>query len=259
MDQLLQAECTVAVLGIEHALRAKPRPPSDADLKRADKLPDVIKRRTRELVAMTKQSAQAGPPELPDFMETHELLSANIDPDKLVDTLVGIPEDRRLACALVWGRGVVYLNERLPRRVEMQLTGPRLHEPSTGEFAEWGWAWRIANDPLFVLDLAADGMLIGIEVEHFKTLYPAIYEQVCGGIWDALTDRHAAEKEWVAPWWLQKQLCTVLGVSPVSNTLVADIDAALKQSQAETKTRASALKITRTGETQSQKLAEGAA
>jgi hypothetical protein len=142
-----------------------------------------------------------------------------------------------------------------PRRVEQRLTGPYLHDPAKGEWAEFGWAWRMAKDPLTALDLAGDGMLIGVEVGHLKAMYPAIYSEICGDIFDALTEKAAADKDWQAPWWLQKQLCTILGTSPVSATLVADIDMAVKQSQAETKTRASALKLTQTGATQPQKLA----
>ena len=254
-DQILQAESLVAVLGIKHALAKNPRAPSEMEIKRAAKLPSVIKRRTATLLEATKQLRQAAPPELPDYRETNEALVKGADGDALVEVMLGIPPELHTGCTVAWTRGITYLGGLFPRRIEQRLTGPYLHDPSPGEWAEFGWAWRLANDPLFVVDLAAEGMLIGVEVGHLKAMYPAIYAELCADIFDALTDKIAADKEWQPPWWLRKQLCGILGVSSVSPSLVADIEAALKQSQAETKTKPSALDVTQTGQTQSQKLA----
>jgi hypothetical protein len=259
-DQLtLNAECVVAVVGVAHALKAKPSPPSEVEMRRALRLPAILKKRVGELVSATKQAKQAEPPELPKYTATHESLAAGLDGDVLVEVMVGIPQELQAACTMVWSRAVSYLNERFPRRTEQRLTGIYLHEPSRGEWAEFGWAWRIANNPLFVIDLASEGMLIGVEVEHFKAMYPTLYGELCGDIFDALSDQVAENKEWQAPWWLRKQLCGILGISPVSATLVADIEAAVKQSQTDTKTRTGALSLkgASTGETQNQSLASG--
>jgi len=258
MDEqlLLRAECLVAVLGIPHALGKSLDAPSDAETKRAAKLPETIKKRVGELVGATSQGKQSDPPELPDYRETNDDIVEGIDLDLLTDVLLPVGPEMTPACALTWTRGVEYLAGLFPRRVEQRLTGPYMHDPSPGEWAEFGWAWRVAQTPLYVLDLAMDGMLIGAEVGHLKALYPSIYAEICGDIYDALTDKASADKDWMAPWWLQKQLCTILGISPVSTTLVADIDAAVQQSQAETKTRASALKLSQTGQTTSEKLAD---
>jgi hypothetical protein len=252
---LLSAECLVAVLGIPHALERRPRPPSDADMRRAGKMPETIRKRLAELVDSAKQGKQSEPPELPDYQETGGALAENVDLDALTDTLLPLPPEQIPAVTLTLTRGVQYLAGLFPRRVEQRLTGPYQHPASPGEWAEFGWAWRVAKEPLYVLDLAMDGMLIGAEVGHLKALFPAIYSQICGDILDALAERAAGDKDWMAPWWLQKQLCTILGISSVSATLVADIDDAVKQSQAETKTRASALKLTNTGQTTSESLA----
>lgn len=255
MDPLLEAECICAVLGIQRALAPKMRAPSESELRRARKLKDVIKRRVSELLDLAKPKSQAGPPELPDYRDTNDALTKKINEDSLVDVVVSIPEEFRPGCVMTWFRGVEYLSSRFPRRIEQRLTGPYLHDPSDGEWAEFGWLWRVANQPLFILDLAGEGMLIGVEVQHLGAIYPAIYAELCGCIFDALSDRVAADKEWMAPWWLQKQLCTILGVSPVSATLVQDIEGALQRSQAETKTRTGALKVTQQGETTAQGLA----
>jgi hypothetical protein len=257
MDPLLQAESLVAVLGIKHALAKKPRAPSEHEARRAAALPEVIAKRVAALVGSQTQRKQAEPPELPDYRETNEALAKGADEDALVEVMIGVPPELVPAVTLVWTRAIAYLGAIFPRRLEQRLTGPYLHDPSPGEWAEFGWAWRIANAPLFVLDLAQEGMLIGAEVGHLKQMFPAIYAEICARIDDSLADKVAADKEWQPPWWLQKQLCGILGVSPVSPTLVADIEAALQQSQAETKTRTGALNIKNSGETQNQKLAEG--
>ena len=251
----LQAECLVAVLGIKHVLAGKLRPPSEMDIKRATKLPQVIARRASELVSAAKPTQQAAPPELPDYRSTGDALAKGADADALVDVMIGIPAELQAGCVAAWTRGITYLNGRFPRRIEQRLTGPYLHDPSPGEWAEFGWTWRLANEPLFVIDLASEGMLIGVEVGHIKAMFPMVYAELCADIFDALADKAAADKEWQPPWWLQKQLCGILGVSSVSPSLVADMEAALKQSQAETRTKPSALAMEQTGQTQSQKLA----
>jgi hypothetical protein len=253
---LLQAECLVAVMGISRAIEPKPKAPSDADLKRAAKLPETIKKSVAKLVAATSQGKQSEPPELPDYQATGDALAEGTDLDALTDALLPVSPEQLPSVTMTITRGVQYLAGLFPRRVEQRLTGPYQHPASPGEWAEFGWAWRVANQPLYVLDLATDGMLIGAEVGHLKALYPSIYSQICGDILDDLAEKAADDKDWMAPWWLQKQICTILGISPVSTTLVADIDAAVKQSQAETKTRASALKLSQTGQTTSEKLAE---
>lgn len=256
---LLQAECIVAVMGVEGMLKERPRAPSEVELRRAVKLPDVLRKRVGELVDMTKQSKAAAPPELPDYRQTNEALTKatahGLDQDAMVDVLLPVPAELQPICSLVWQQAIGYLANLFPRRIEQRLTGPYLQDPSPGEWAEFGWAWRMANSPLFAIDLAGDGMLISAEVGHMKAMYPALHAEMCADILDALTEKAAADKDWQVPWWLQKQLCAILGTSPVSASLVADIDQAVKQSQAETKSRASALKLSQTGTTTSQALA----
>ena len=252
----LHAECVVAVLGVEHGLRKKPKTPTNAELSRAAKLPGVLDRRVRELVGATKATRQTRPPELPDYRETHAALSEGINADVLSETLVGAPQELQGPCALAFSRAVAYLNSIFPRRTQSLLTGPKLHDPSPGEWAEFGWAWRVANDPLTILDLAGDGILIGREVQHLQAMFPTLYGALCGAIGDGLADQAAKDAEWSPPWWLQKQICTVLQVSPVSATLLADIEGAVKQSQAEAKSAPSALRMTTETSTPNQRLAE---
>jgi len=257
MDALLSAECLVATLGVPHVLKPRPKAPTKAQTSAADKMPETIRKRVVEFVDTTSQGKQSEPPELPGYRETNDALIDGLNFDELTDVLLTTPMESQPACSLTLSRAVEYLRSLFPRRVEQRLTGPYMHDPSPGEWAEFGWAWRIAGSPLTVLDLASDGMLIGVEVKHLREMFPTIYSEICGDILDALADKAAADKDWMAPWWLQKQICTILGISPVSPTLVADIDAAVKQSQAETKTRASALKLSQTGATGPQKLADG--
>ena len=252
----LHAECVVAVLGVEHGLRRKPKPPTDAELARAAKLPSVLDRRVREFVGAAKSAKQTRPPELPDYRETHAQLTDGINADVLTETLVGVTQELQGPCSAVLSRAVVYLNSIFPRRTQSLLTGPKLHDPSPGEWAEFGWAWRIANDPLVIIDLATDGILISREVKHLQAMFPALYGALCGAIGDGLADLAAKDSEWQPPWWLQKQLCTVLQVSPVSATLLKDIESAVQQSQAETKSRTGELKITTETSTPNQRLAE---
>jgi hypothetical protein len=257
MEPALQAECLVALLGAKFALRTKARPITEAEISRAAKLPDVLKRRVGELLDASKASKQAGPPELPDYHEMSDKLVAGADHDVLTEQLVSIPDEAlRFQATQVWLRALNYLSSIFPRRSQQDLSGIHLLDPSPGEWAEWGWAWRLANEPLFCLDLMAEGLLIGNEVTHLRAMFPLLFAELCGTIDDIRSDRIAKDKDWQMPWWLQKQICTLLGISPVSPTLLADIEGAVKASQAQTQQRNSALKITNPGSTPSQRVAE---
>jgi len=234
-DAIFLGESLVAVLGVDHVLAPKIKAPSDAEVSRALKLGDVLKKRVRALLDATKTTGQVGPPVVPDYTETLDTLTKGADLDRLADAIATLPPVLQSAATAVWTRAVSYLAGILPKSIEMQLTGPKAHEPGNGAYGEWGWAYRVACSPLIVIDLAADGMLLTREAHHLRALFPAIHSALCSDIQDALADKIAADPDWVGPWWLRKQLCTILGVSPASPTLVADIDQAVQRSQQEAK------------------------
>jgi hypothetical protein len=257
-DPMLQAECLVAMVGVEHALKPRPKPPSLADISRTAKLPETIRKRVRALLDRAKPTGKIDPPELPDFMATSESLAEGPDHDALVEAVVDLPPKLQAGAAMVWMRAAAYLNSIFPRNVEMRLTGPKLHEPSAGKWGEFGWAWRLANAPMFAFDFLEAGGLLTVEVAHLKAMFPELYATICGAIQDGLADKIADDPEWMVPWWLQKQLCVMLGISPVSPTLLADIEQAVQKSQQEAKPKASTGKLDMKNETSttSQKLAE---
>jgi hypothetical protein len=243
MDQLLTAEAIVSVCGVSRVLADKPKSPTEAELSKASKIEEAIKSRAREVLAMTKASAQMGPPTLPDYRDTHKRLTSKINGDDFAEMLLTVPADIQPACAAVWSNAVNYLDSILPKRVEETMTGPKLRDASKGEMAEFGWAWRVANQHLIVLDLLSDGMLIGAEVNHAQAMFPQLHALMCGEIQNALAYM-AAEKgeDWQPPWWLQKQICTLLGVSPVSKTLLNDIEGAIQASQKQAQQRTNDIK-----------------
>ena len=255
MDPILEAECLVAVLGVAHALAKSPKAPTIAELHRAGKLPDVIPKRIKALFDLTKPKTQEAPAELPDFRETGAALSKGIDQDALTEMLLPVPPELHTACAAVWSRGVQYLNGVFPRRVEMLMTGPKLHDPSRGDWAEFGWAWRLSQDPLSILDRVGEGMVIGAEVKHLQAMFPAIFAVIAGAVGDGLAEKVAEDDKWSPPWWLQKQLCTLLGVNPVSKTLLNDIEGAVQASQQQSKQRAHDVQMHADQATPTQKLA----
>jgi hypothetical protein len=240
---MLTAEAVVSVCGVSRALEKKPKAPSEAELKRAGRLEEDVAARARELVALAKPKAQMGPPEDPGYREVHKKLTAKIDGGVLSDMLVAVAPDVQPACAMVWSNAVIYLDSILPKRIEETMTGPRLNDPSKGELAEFAWALRIANTHLIVFDLMADGLLIGPEVAHITSMFPGIHALVCGEIQNALAERAAEDKEWQPPWWLQKQICTLLGVSPVSSSLLADIETAIQASKKQAQQRGQDIKM----------------
>jgi hypothetical protein len=259
-DPIVLAESILAVTGTGRIICKAPRPPTQPELNRAAKFRETMRKRVAELIASPTQGKQSNPPELPDYKFINGWManySAEGAEESLFQFCETVPPELVPAVTMVVGSAIQHLSDRFPRRVTMDLTGPRLCDPSPGEWAEWGWSWRIANEPAYALDLAGDGMLIGAEVVCLKTMFPALYAEICGDVQDELTNRRSSNDDWSPPWWLAKQLCTILGVSPVSRTLLADIDAAVKASQDETKTRASALKLTNQGGTQIQRLTEG--
>jgi hypothetical protein len=243
MDPMLTAEAVVSVCGVFRALGKNPKAPSEAELKRSGRLEEDVAKRARELVAMSKPSAQMGPPETPDYREIHKKLTAKIDGGGLSDMLVDVSPELQPACAMVWSNAVIYLDSILPKRIEETMIGPRLNDPSKGELAELAWALRIANTHLIVFDLMADGLLIGPEVGHITSMFPDIHALVCGAIQNALAERSAEDKEWQPPWWLQKQICTLLGVSPVSSSLLADIETAIQDSKKQAQQRGQNIKM----------------
>jgi hypothetical protein len=255
MDPILEAESVVAVKGIPSALADSPKAPTDADLSKAAKLDKRIATRVRELLNARQPAKQLGPPELPDYRETHAQLVDGINGDELAEMLLTVPQPLQPGCSAVWTQAAAYLNSVFPRRTADTMTGPRLYDPSPGEWAEFGWAWRVATTPLVVLDLMADGMLVGAEVAHLKAMFPAIHSAIGGELADAIAEHAAKDDQWLPPWWLQKQICTLLGVSPVSKTLLADIETALQSSKQQSEQRTHDVQMKAQTETQTQRLA----
>ena len=255
-DRDLSAECIVAVLGIPAALAKKPKPPSEAELARATKLPNTISSRVRELLALARPTSEMPLAQPPDYMETQEALVERADGDDLAEMIGPVPMDLQPSVSMVWSRGIAYLAGILPRRTEQLLTGPKLHEPSAGEWAEFGWSWRLARDPLDSIGLLSDGMLIGPEVDHLKAMWPALHAAIGASILEEMAKLVAKSDDWSPPWWLHKQLCTFAGISSVSDTLRQDLEQALQQNtQANAQRRISAVQGQAQGlQTASQKL-----
>jgi hypothetical protein len=255
MDQDLIAEIIVGTRGIPGAF-AKPKPITEAEMNKAARGEKDIKKRVGELFDLKRPLAQLGPPELPDYHETHLQLAQKADGDALAEIIHTIPVELQPACAFAWSNAIAYLDQIFPRRSDMLITGPKLYDPSVGEFYEFGWAWRISKDPLIMIDLMGEGMLIGIEVAHLKAMFPLIHAQVSNAIQDELSNRVAKDSEWSPSWWLHKQICTLYGVSPVSKTLLKDIDSAVQASSAAAKQRTNDIKMNAQTSTQSQRLAD---
>jgi hypothetical protein len=251
---MLNAEAVVSVCGVSRALEKTPKPPTELELKRAFRIEEDIKKRAQDLIAMDKPSAQMGPTDPPDYREIHQKLTDRINGDVLAEMLVSVSPEVQPACAASWSSGILYLDSILPKRIEETMAGPRLHNPSKGELAEFAWALRIANTHLIIFDLMADGLLIGPEVGHVMILFPAIHALICGEIQNAIADRAAKEKDWLPPWWLQKQMCTLLGVSPVSSSLLADIETAIQSSKKQAQQSGQDIKVSANLATPAQRL-----
>jgi hypothetical protein len=256
MDPVFEAECLVAVLGVAHALAKSPKAPTIAELHRAGKLPDTIPKRIKELLELKKPKPQAALVEMPDFHETNKQLTKGIDQDALAESLLPVPPELHAPCAFVWSRGVQYLNDVFPRRIEALITGPKLHEPSKGDWAEFGWAWQLAQNPLSILDRMGEGIVIGGEVKHLQAMFPAIFAELAGAIGNGLAEKVAEDEKWSPPWWLRMQLCTLLGVNPISKTLLDDIEGAVQASQQESQQRAHDVQMHADQATPTQKLAD---
>jgi len=255
MDPILEAECLVAVLGVAHALAKFPKAPTIAELHRAGKLPDTIPKRIKELLELKNPKPQAALVEMPDFRETDKQLTKGIDQDAMAESLLPVPPELHAPCAFVWSRGVQYLDSVFPRRVEMLITGPKLHDPSRGDWAEFGWAWQLAGDPLSVLDRIGEGVVIGADVKHLQAMFPAIFSELAGAIGNGIAVQVADDETWLPPWWLQQQICTFLGVNPVSKTLIDDIEGAVQASKQQREQRAHDVQMHADQATPTQKLA----
>ena len=254
MDPILEAESIVATLGIPRALEDNPKAPTEANIKTAARMPNVIAKRVREILNAKKPVDSTTSPDVPEFRKAHPMLIDGINGDELAEMLLTVPPTLQPACASIWSKSVAYLNSVFPRHTQDTMTGPRLYDPSVGEWTEFGWAWRIADNPLAVLDLIAAGMLIGAEVAHLKTMFPTLFATICGEVQDALAEHAAEDDQWLPPWWLQKQLCTLFGVSPVSKTLLADIEGAVQASKQQTAARAHDIQMKSNMATPSQQL-----
>ena len=97
--------------------------------------------------------------------------------------------------------------------------------------------------------------VIGAEVKHLQAMFPAIFAVIAGAVGDGLAEKVAEDDKWSPPWWLQKQLCTLLGVNPVSKTLLNDIEGAVQASQQQSKQRAHDVQMHADQATPTQKLA----
>lgn len=228
MDDTLRlvAEALAAVTGVQRILDTPPKPVSPADGKHAVALAKQIETIFREFLSSPSFKRQKD--DLPDldYLETLDKLTRPVQPDQREKLLENFQDEQAgLAYLNVCDRGVAWLLERLPRRSRTTLVGDIPVEPSLTEMADFERDWQVAADPLQVLRDMSEGIMIGTQVDAFKTLFPTLYARTALSLQGVLLDLRGKDDTWEPPSEKAWQCMAFFGISPVDPDLATKLQA----------------------------------
>lgn len=129
-------------------------------------------------------------------------------------------------------RGVAYLAQNLPAvDVTPTLFGGADLEPSQWEIDKFLRRFEAVEDPLSILDRAAEGSLHVEHREAVEAVYPEVYSEIQAGVAELLGSAEAPP-----PYQVRLQLGVLMGV-PSDRSLQPDMIAALQSHYAQTPTQ----------------------
>lgn len=212
MDEATTGEVLMAAIGLEAFLGAPRITIGMGALERVEAIPGKIRTAIRRFLREDEFE------EFPRRAKwSYDACLELMDPEPMaaaIDRMAGVAnEEAHFALVEQGNKILAYLRPIAKLRHRDTPTGPEQVPPSDYQSGRFEMAWRIADDPLSILEDLAAGVVIREQGRHLRALYPRIAEEIALQIQLALIDLKADRASYQVPWPKEKQASALLGVS----------------------------------------------
>lgn len=209
----------IATLGLDWFVSSpnKVRPITDAQLKKAAKLADELRRDFREFLSTPYFSKPVpGQLDLGSFEQVSDALIA-FNEDMLAVRLSAIADpEYKLMVGQTVTAAVNTLRERIPPTPVRSLD--RRTPSTTFKSASFLRAWRTLSDPLSLVRDMEVGYLCRDQIDTLAAVFPGLYEFMSTALLEAIIDHESTTGEPI-PYKKLKQIAVFLGQPLVSEDL----------------------------------------
>jgi hypothetical protein len=182
-------ESLVAAIGIQPLVSHTFRQVADYQLERAHKLPEEIDRKLTRFVNRTEPEECADLPDW-DFDEVKGWLTGDEKPEDVQKTIAAFADPQLgFEVSRVVARIRDHLAASIPRRQHASLTGVVDEPPPHVDLARFHRLWRVACDPVGILNDLNEYALSFDQVAGCETMFPLVWKRMDEGIDSVLTEK----------------------------------------------------------------------
>ena len=117
-------------------------------------------------------------------------------------------------------RAVDYLLKVIPKSSIKDMVGVRHLSPSDMRLSKFRRIYAVAEDPLTALRSLAAGTLVRDQAIALQVMFPQVFEATKTAIFDAFTEKRAADMAWTLPFAKDRLLQTLLLTTPENTAAV---------------------------------------
>lgn len=219
----LEAEITVAVLGLDAILRGTPSWTVGRQEDAAS-----FEKRARALILKALVNTEPGTgddEDAFDYDEASELLQ-NVGEEQNEALFSALPDDIQDDVSNAATRAIEHLQAIQPRRVTKTTAREVVEPPEPYELDRFARAWRVGVDPMSALRNMSVGALDMVQVDALEAMYPEIYKRVAreGGLLDdaIATMKTRRGDKWDVTDGQDRQVKILIGADPIDFDLAND-------------------------------------
>lgn len=227
-----RGENLLASVGLDRFLIGKPKPFSEADVKRAGSIPIAI---GRQLKAFCKSATFDGDPaERVEFdLDTVcDAIEAPLKPDDLAARCEGLDVDDVAAVSQAVGTAQAYLATLTPKRATRGLIALEKRKPSLVERLRFARAWDVACDPLCIFEDWNTGRLSRDQVTHAQGMFPALLMFAQTSLLGEFSDTLSKNEDWRLPRSKLRAIETLFQRTNMSQSLYVELQKAYGEADA---------------------------
>lgn len=127
-------------------------------------------------------------PNVPEYKGISGKLKEPINEDQLANMIGAIPDGNGDAYRREAVEQYAFLINACPRSSRNTLAGPIPVRPDSVEVFRFNGLYRVANDPLYVIQLMSRGALLKEQTDACRNLYPSISSFIDDAIGEAITN-----------------------------------------------------------------------
>jgi len=122
-----------------------------------------------------------------------------------------------------------YLSQRLPVATVKRVGGAKNVLPNTVDILRFRHTYRLALEPLAILDDLESGSITTAQIQAIKDLWPDLYQDIEGAIFEGIAQQSAKKKDFGLPYRKDLVLQTFLQASTMTPALAKDLQATFKK------------------------------